>query len=194
MVTQVPVGQPMPGIYITGGLGGHGSGGFNDLWISEVLLGEKQMWHAAFTHAYHLSMEHLWCYLYSRYRLSMSFWYLYTLKVYTSNYYLFSEQSVLSITFLVIIFQKLESYEFRCCSSQWFNWSHQPHRTNQPTFHPQKKSTQKSKICKDLARSWRPAVLAAPWSVLNLGLTCRLWVVNCLVIHKGGSCLKFQLQ
>lgn len=29
--------QWYPGIYITGGLGGHGSGGFNDLWISEVL-------------------------------------------------------------------------------------------------------------------------------------------------------------
>ena len=24
------------GIYIAGGLGGHGSGGFNDLWISEA--------------------------------------------------------------------------------------------------------------------------------------------------------------
>ena len=60
MVTQVPVGQPFPGIYITGGLGGHGSGGFNGLWISEVLLGEKQVWHAEFTHAYHLFMEHLY--------------------------------------------------------------------------------------------------------------------------------------
>lgn len=57
-----------------------------------------------------------------------------------------------------------------------------PTPTNQSST--TKKSLEKSKICKDLARSWRPAVLAAPWSVLNLaasyswefprGLTCRL--------------------
>jgi len=55
--------QWCPGIYITGGLGGHGSGGFNDLWISEVLhvkplgkLEKKQMKECdmqEFTHVYH---------------------------------------------------------------------------------------------------------------------------------------------
>ena len=32
-----PWSQMVSGIYITGGLGGHGTGGFNDLWISEDL-------------------------------------------------------------------------------------------------------------------------------------------------------------
>ena len=35
-----PWSQMVSGIYITGGLGGHGTGGFNDLWISE----ERDRW------------------------------------------------------------------------------------------------------------------------------------------------------